>query len=52
MGISDAKKDKILRLGEDKLLIPESLRFISTINYDNTTEFLSPRLIDRPPLSE
>lgn len=50
MGISDAKKDKILRLGEDKLLIPESLRFISTINYDNTTEFLSPRLIDRAPI--
>lgn len=50
MGISDAKKDKILRLGEEKLIIPESLRFISTINYDNTTEFLSHRLIDRAPI--
>ncbi|NUM44146.1 MAG: AAA family ATPase [Anaerolineales bacterium] len=32
------------------LTIPESVRFIGTINYDNTTEPLSPRIIDRVPI--
>ncbi len=32
------------------LTIPESLRFIATINNDDTTEKLSPRLIDRAPV--
>lgn len=32
------------------LNIPDSLRFIATINNDDTTEKLSPRLIDRSPI--
>lgn len=43
--------DKGLRkvsVGEDyEFLIPDTLRFIATINLDHTTEILSPRLIDR-----
>lgn len=34
-------------LSNNKLNIPNSLKFIATINLDNTTEALSPRLIDR-----
>jgi hypothetical protein len=33
-----------------KLIVPESVRFIATVNYDNTTEPLSPRMIDRVPI--
>lgn len=33
-----------------KIKIPNSLRFIATINNDHTTERLSPRLIDRAPI--
>lgn len=47
MGISDIKGNKSLRLGEDEIIIPDNLRFIATINYDNTTEFLSHRILDR-----
>lgn len=37
-----------LNLGEsEKLRYPNNLRFIATINYDQTTEILSPRIIDR-----
>lgn len=50
MGISDIKGNKPIRLGEDDLQIPEHLRFIATINYDNTTEFLSHRVLDRAPV--
>ncbi|WP_419778277.1 AAA family ATPase [Maridesulfovibrio sp.] len=35
---------------EDSLIVPRHLRFIATINNDNTTERLSPRLIDRAPI--
>ncbi len=37
-----------VNLGEDHIFgIPETLRFVATINNDHTTETLSPRLIDR-----
>ncbi|WP_250229699.1 hypothetical protein [Anaeropeptidivorans aminofermentans] len=37
-----------INLGENyQLSIPESLRFVATINNDHTTETLSPRLLDR-----
>jgi hypothetical protein len=36
--------------GEIKLKFPEGLRFIATVNYDRTTEQLSPRFIDRSPV--
>ncbi|MBE9395650.1 hypothetical protein IOQ59_00055 [Pontibacterium sp. N1Y112] len=37
--------------GADRFLsVPENLRFIATINNDNTTEPLSPRLCDRVPV--
>jgi MoxR-like ATPase len=45
---------KILTTGEpgsnNTLGIPSSLRFMATVNYDNTTEPLSPRVIDRVPV--
>lgn len=42
------KKNRRINLGEDYIYsIPETLRFLATINYDHTTETLSPRLIDR-----
>lgn len=50
MGISDLKGHKPIKLGEDDLQIPEHLRFVATINYDNTTEFLSHRVLDRAPV--
>lgn len=50
MGISDIKGNKPIKLGEDDLQIPEHLRFVATINYDNTTEFLSHRVLDRAPV--
>ena len=37
-----------ISLGNNEVLrIPETLRFLATINNDHTTEILSPRLIDR-----
>ena len=51
MGVTDSdEEDKKITLGEDNIRIPENLRFIATINYDSTTEYLSPRLIDRSPI--
>ena len=32
------------------LLVPKFVKFMGTINYDNTTESLSPRVIDRVPI--
>lgn len=50
MGLTDSKENKNLILGEEHIQVPENLRFIATINYDSTTEYLSPRLIDRAPI--
>lgn len=50
MGLSDNEGDKEVILGAEKIKIPDNLRFIATINYDGTTEPLSPRLINRAPI--
>ena len=43
-----SKNDDYINVGtEQELYIPETLRFVATINTDQTTEALSPRLIDR-----
>lgn len=43
-----SKNDAYINIGTDKdLFVPETLRFVATINTDQTTETLSPRLIDR-----
>jgi MoxR-like ATPase len=49
MNVCDIDKDdRRINLGEDYIYnIPKTLRFLATINYDHTTEVLSPRLIDR-----
>ena len=49
MRIADRENDSAkINIGEENdLFIPETLRFVATINYDQTTEELSPRLIDR-----
>ena len=43
----DSCNECTINLGEEHALIPETLRFVATINNDHTTEALSPRLIDR-----
>lgn len=50
MGMTDSNKNMELKLGQDSLKIPKYLRFLATINYDSTTEPLSPRVIDRAPI--
>ncbi len=51
MNVCDFDKgndDRKINLGHDYCYnIPETLRFLATINYDWTTERLSPRIIDR-----
>lgn len=40
--------DSYINIGiEHELYVPKTLRFLATINTDQTTESLSPRLIDR-----
>lgn len=50
MGISDNENDRQLIIGNETLNILNNIRFIATINYDGTTEPLSPRLINRAPI--
>jgi len=50
MGMTDGEGERTLLLGQDRVEIPKSFRFIATINYDGTTEPLSPRLVDRAPI--
>lgn len=47
---SDSRFSKITLGNEIQLKIPPTLRFLATINNDDTTERLSPRLIDRAAL--
>lgn len=43
-----SENDAYINIGTDKeLYIPQTLHFVATINTDQTTEKLSPRLIDR-----
>lgn len=44
----DNYENNTINLGEEYIMeIPESFKFVATINNDHTTETLSPRLIDR-----
>ncbi|MGB4092190.1 MAG: AAA family ATPase [Ruminococcus flavefaciens] len=46
--IESLDKDSTINIGvEDEIFIPKTLRFVATVNSDQTTELLSPRLIDR-----
>lgn len=49
MKLTDAARgDAMLNIGmKNEIFIPDTLRFLATINNDRTTEQLSPRLIDR-----
>ncbi|MCY0856639.1 hypothetical protein [Cupriavidus sp. D39] len=47
MGMADGEGNRQLVLGRDRIQIPPYLRFLATINYDGTTEPLSPRMADR-----
>ncbi|MCD8340070.1 MAG: hypothetical protein LUC43_07725, partial [Burkholderiales bacterium] len=49
MNICDIRNDlSFVSIGGDsRFQIPDSLRFLATINNDHTTEMLSPRLVDR-----
>ncbi len=49
MNICDSRdKQSFISIGGDShFLIPDTLRFLATINNDHTTESLSPRLLDR-----
>lgn len=43
-----SENDAYINIGtEEEIFIPETLRFVATINTDQTTETLSPRLVDR-----
>lgn len=43
-----SSSDPVIDIGsENDIFIPETLRFVATVNNDQTTENLSPRLIDR-----
>ena len=50
MDMADGKIERLLRLGDKVVKIPDTLRFMATINYDGTTEPLSQRLINRAPI--
>lgn len=50
MGMTDSEENRHLQLGNDLVPIPSCLRFVATINYDGTTEELSPRLLNRAPI--
>ena len=41
-------EERTINIGDDySYSLPKTLRFLATINYDHTTEVLSPRLLDR-----
>lgn len=50
LSIADAESEKSIQLAHEKLPLPNDIRFVATINFDMTTEPLSPRLIDRAPV--
>lgn len=48
MNCCDSPEDRFINMGDSNIFrIPDTLRFVATINNDHTTETLSPRLIDR-----
>lgn len=50
MGMTDGDKNRSLILGEESFNLSQNVRFIATINFDATTEPLSPRMLDRAPV--
>ena len=54
LGMCDKHFSRTINTGEqskaDTLIVPKGFRFLATINYDNTTEPLSRRMIDRVPV--
>jgi hypothetical protein len=50
MAMTDDEGRREIRLGNEEFRLPGALRFVATINYDSTTELLSPRMIDRAPI--
>ncbi|MBF0233910.1 MAG: hypothetical protein HQK65_12855 [Desulfamplus sp.] len=54
MLMCDPHTPRIIDTGDpnqtEKILIPDHLRFLATVNFDHTTEQLSPRIIDRAPI--
>lgn len=50
IGLTDNFSGQEIIIGSNKVRIPKYMRFIATINYDSTTEPLSPRIIDRAPI--
>ncbi len=53
VAMCDNHREKTITLGDPNnnyLSVPDSVRFIATVNNDNTTELLSPRIIDRAPI--
>ena len=48
MKVCDSDNNQFINIGEQtNCVISKTLRFFATINYDTTTESLSPRLLDR-----
>lgn len=48
MNVCDFDNNRKIEVGENEsYMIADTLRFLATINYDTTTETLSPRLLDR-----
>lgn len=48
MKVCDSDNNQMINIGEaNNCRIAKTLRFLATINYDTTTEVLSPRLLDR-----
>lgn len=46
--LTDSTGELVVKLGhKETIKFPNNLRFIGTINYDHTTEELSPRVLDR-----
>lgn len=54
IGMTDNDKNnehnKLTLSKSEAVIISKSLRFLATINYDETTELLSPRILDRTPI--
>jgi hypothetical protein len=48
--MTDDVDGRRLPIGTDTLILPRGFRFLATINFDNTTEPLSPRILDRVPI--
>jgi hypothetical protein len=51
IGMTDNNDNKEILLNQaEKFSINDSLKFLATVNYDETTELISPRILDRAPI--